>query len=109
MEYLARGSLYEYLQRQRRRSASKREMAVAQEEVPLIEPLSKAGTEGGNGIPVVRGMLRSAPEKTPELTEVRTAAQLRHPSQCVCRPYAAHADLPLLSSNVAGRSRHKLR
>ena len=85
MEYLARGSLYEYLQRQRRRSASKRGMAVAQEEVPLIEPLSaKAGSEGGNDIPVVRGMLRSAPaEKTPELTEVRTAAQLRHPSQSV--------------------------
>ena len=93
MEYLARGSLYEYLQRQRRRSASKREMAVAQEEVPLIEPLSKAGTEGGNGIPVVRGMLRSAPEKTPELTEVRTAAQLpAQPSQCV----SADLALPML-------------
>ena len=94
MEYLARGSLYEYLQRQRRRSASKRGMAVTErEEVPLIEPLSKAGTEGGNDIPVVRGMLRSAPpEKTPELTEVRTAAQLRHPSQRVCRPCAAHAN-----------------
>ena len=92
MEYLARGSLYEYLQRQRRRSASKRGMVVAErEEVPLIEPLSK-GSQGGHDIPVVRGMLRLAPaEKTPELTEVRTAAQLRHPSQCVCRPCAVHA------------------
>ena len=42
MEYLARGSLYEYLQRQRRRSASKRGMVVAErEEVPLIEPLAR--------------------------------------------------------------------
>ena len=87
MEYLARGSLYEYLQRQRRRSASKRGMVVAErEEVPLIEPLAKAGSEGGNDIPVVRGMLRSAPpEKTLELTEVRNRRTVAT-SVSVCLP-----------------------